>query len=378
MTVIPPEQSSVVLIAEPLRAGGLARYAASLVGGLPGLGLAPRLAAPEGPPPGLFTPEELSAVEVFPGLLGGILRPFVFRRFVPWARKNQPALIHGLSGFTAPACQRLAEALELPFVLSIHHYQDRGLRLEARCRKILACSEAIRENLVNGAHVPKELIKIVPVGIRIPPVPANAERTPAPPGRMPLVATFAPLTPAQDVATFLRAARRVQDALAGACQFLVIGDGPEEANLRRLVRELKLEKDVVFSHAAVPHDRVLGDVDVYVQTARKEGFGATVLQAMAWGRPVVATTAGGLIALVSDGETGYLTPIGDPEAVAGRVLALLGDPEARARLGRAGRAVAEREFSLNRMLEGVVDVYAEALGLLAPGPGSSGLRSAVA
>jgi glycosyltransferase involved in cell wall biosynthesis len=356
----PAEKSAVLLVAESLRAGGLTSYARMLRRGLAGAGLAPRLVAPEGPPPGLLPGPAEQEVAIFPGLTGGMLKPFAFRRLVRWARHEGFALVHGLSAFTAAGCERLAGALDVPFVLSVHHYQSRGdLRLGRRCRGILACSESIRENLVNDARVPKELVQVVPLGIEIPDLDVTRPR---PAERLPVVALFAPLTPHQDAATFVRAARIVSDARAGV-QFLVVGEGPEEPALRKLTRQLKLEKQVTFSHENVPHDQLLPDVDVYAQTPRREGFGFAVLEAMAWGRPVVATAAGGLISLVRDGQTGFLVPVGQPEAAAAKILDLLGSAELRANMGLAGRAQALKEFSLPRMIERTVLLYASVLGL---------------
>lgn len=373
MTPIPPDKASIILVAEPLRPSGSTVYARLLMRGLLGAGLSPRLAAPEPPPPGLFGKEEESALELFPGMMGGLMRPFVMRRLVRWARERRPSLIHGLSAFTAPVCQKLAHSLDLPYILSVHHYQVSGaLRVDGRCKGVLACSESIRENLVNDAHIPKELVRVVNIGIEPPARPA------APAGdkdRLPLVATFAKLTPRKDIATFLRAARQVLDVLGGACQFLVVGEGPEEPSLRALMRELKLEKQVTFAHPSVPHEQILGDADVYVQTSKAEGFGISVLEAMSWGLPVVATSVGGLITLVRDGQTGFLVPVENPGSVAGKILDLLADSGLRARMGESGRNVVTEQYSLQQMIGDTLQLYAEAMGLAAPPSGIYKFRS---
>ena len=362
MFSIPPEQSSVVLISEPLKAGGLAVFTSGLLRGLLRAGLAPRLATSDRPSASLGREEE-SLIEVFPGLFGTLLRPFVYRRLLIWARDRKPSLIHGLSGFTEPACRKLSEALDVPYVLNVHHYQtSAGMAAHARCRAVLASSDAIRENLVNDAHVPREIVRVVPIGIEAP------EELPAPqadPERVPLVVCISKLTPRKDVATLLYAARQVLDVRGGNCQFLIVGEGPEEPKLRRLARQLQLEKHLTFSHPGVPHTRILSDADVYVQTSRSEGFGIAALEAMAWGKPVVCTSVGGLIALVKDGQTGFLVPVNNPGAVASKVLDLLADPELCARLGRAAHEQVRQRFTLEAMMDEVVQVYGEVLGLTA-------------
>lgn len=349
----------VILIGESMRPSGTTGYARNLLLGLPPAGYDVKLATPEAPPAGLLEKEARARVDPFPGLMGSFSRPFVYRRFLRWAAEREAGLIHGLSAFTAPVCQRLAQELNLPWVLSVHHYQERStLRVDERCRRVMTCSQALRENLVNDARIPKELIRIVPLGVPVPEHPKIARRDE---GRDPVVGTFAKLTPRKDLATFLQAAKEIVKVRLGACQFLVVGDGPEESRLRKLARQLELVKNVTFSHASVPHHQVLADMDVYVQTSRQEGFGTSALEAMAWGVPVVATSVGGLIGLVKDGETGFLVPVGDPVALAGRIFDLLNNAELRAKMGAAAYERAAAEFSLPRMIAGIVSVYTEVL-----------------
>lgn len=375
MSILPPDKASVVLISESLRPSGSTVYAGLLLRGLLGEGLSPRLAAPEPPPAGFFGKEEQASLEIFPGMLGGLLRPFVHRRLTAWVKSQNPALIHGLTAFAAPVCQKLSQSLSVPYMLSVQHYQTKGgLRVDPRCKAVIACSESIRENLVNDARIPKELVRVVTIGIDLPPNPA------APPspeeGRLPLVVTFAKLTPRKDLATFLRAARQVLDVLGGACQFLIVGEGPEEPALRKLMRQLNLEKHVTFAHPSVPHAQILEDADIYVQTSKAEGFGVSVLEAMSWGLPVVATSVGGLISLVRDGQNGFLVPVENPGAVAGKILDLLADVPLRMKLGQAGRALVAEQFSAQQMIDDTEHIYAEVLGLVPAPSGIYRFRSA--
>jgi glycosyltransferase involved in cell wall biosynthesis len=370
LSLLPPEKSSVLLVAEQLRPGGMASYAEDLLGGLPALGVSPRLITPEPPPQGSFTVKDEDSLKVFPGLLKLWYRPILKLSILNWTRPWQPALIHGLSAFTEPTCRDLSAALRIPYVLSVQHFQARGaLKPGANCKRILACGEAIRENLVNDARVPKELIRVVALGVDAPPetelsLPAAPE---APPDqqvfpRRQLITTFAPLAASQDVGTFLRAARIVEDRLPGRAWFMVVGEGPEESRLFALCRQLQLEKHIVFSHAGVSHDKILKDTDIYVQNAKQEGLGYGVLEAMSWARPVIASSVGGLIPLVREGETGFLVPPGDPAALAEKMVQLLNQPELRIKLGAAARAQALERHSRQRMISRTVEAYAAALG----------------
>jgi glycosyltransferase involved in cell wall biosynthesis len=89
----------------------------------------------------------------------------------------------------------------------------------------------------------------------------------------------------------------------------------------------------------------------------EEIFCWTITEAMACGKPVVATRVGGIPELVQDGETGFLVPRGDVAAVAARILTLLGDVELRQRMGRAARQIAETKFNLKRNVAKLLEFY---------------------
>ena len=100
---------------------------------------------------------------------------------------------------------------------------------------------------------------------------------------------------------------------------------------------------------------------VVAAPSHREGYGVAAREAMAWGRPVVATSVGGLPDAVEDGVTGLLVPPRDIAALRAALERLLGDRELRARLGAAAREKAEREFSLDAASAALVAVYGEAL-----------------
>ena len=95
--------------------------------------------------------------------------------------------------------------------------------------------------------------------------------------------------------------------------------------------------------------------------SRREGYGVVAREAMAWGRPVVASAVGGLVDAVEDGVTGLLVPPGDVAALRAALERLLGDAELRARLGAAAREKAQRELSFDVAADGTRAVYEEAL-----------------
>jgi len=113
----------------------------------------------------------------------------------------------------------------------------------------------------------------------------------------------------------------------------------------------------------VPHDELLRLYEraaVVACPSRREGFGVACLEAMAAGRPVVASSVGGLRDLVVDGETGLLVPPGDVAALRAALEQLLGDAGLRERLGRAARERVLAEFTWKRYAEHIRRAYDEA------------------
>ena len=164
----------------------------------------------------------------------------------------------------------------------------------------------------------------------------------------------------KDHPTFLRAARRIGEAAPDAA-FVVAGRGPLTSRMQDLARTLGIGEDVFFIGPCAAIGDLLAVADVCVLTSRAEGLSNAVLEYMAAGRPVVATDVGGIGEAVVEGETGYLIGLGDHDALAERVVRLLGDPAEAGRLGEAGRARASDLFSCDRLVERTVELYEEAL-----------------
>jgi glycosyltransferase involved in cell wall biosynthesis len=113
-------------------------------------------------------------------------------------------------------------------------------------------------------------------------------------------------------------------------------------------------------HAELP--AVLRAADAFVLTTEPpESFGIVLIEAMSCGLPTIATDYPGVRAVVDDGETGLVVPAHDPAAIGAAIARLAADPEARRRMGSAGRAKAEREWAWPRLLDRMDDAYAEAI-----------------
>lgn len=177
----------------------------------------------------------------------------------------------------------------------------------------------------------------------------------------PVVACIGRLDPAKGHGHLLEAARRLQDRRPGI-HWLLVGEGELRGSLEERRNALGLQEQVHFAGWREDVPDILALCDLFVLPSLAEHFGRVIIEAMAMGKPVVATGAGGVPEVVIHGETGLLVPPGEPAALAGAVLALLADPASAARLGAAGRRRAESAFGLARHVQAVQALYLEVLG----------------
>ena len=139
------------------------------------------------------------------------------------------------------------------------------------------------------------------------------------------------------------------------------GRGPLEPALKAYARELGVDRAVRFLGFVSPINAAIEDAAIVVVPSLGEGFGMVALEAMERSRAVVASSVGGLPEIVADGETGLVVPPADAEALAEAIVALAGDLPKAAAMGRAGRARALAEFTPERCVERVEELYVRAL-----------------
>jgi glycosyltransferase involved in cell wall biosynthesis len=171
--------------------------------------------------------------------------------------------------------------------------------------------------------------------------------------------------PVKDHPTFLRAARRVREAVPRAA-FVVAGEGRLLEELRALAEELGMGRDVFFVGRCRNLAELLFISDVCVLSSTAEGFSNSIIEYMAAARPVVATDVGGAREAVVEGETGHLVNAGDDAALAARVVSLLGDPARAREMGEHGRRVVGEKFSRAAQLERTHGLYERLLARRAP------------
>jgi phosphatidyl-myo-inositol dimannoside synthase len=233
-----------------------------------------------------------------------------------------------------------------------------GLRRLAlsRASRIAAVSAFTARAMSEAQGLERERIVVLPPALD--PVFSDATEETRPPQLPPgarVVLTVGRLVsaePGKGVDTVLHALPKVLRAFPEAC-FVIVGDGDARPGIEKLARESNVAGHVVFA-GEQPLEALRGFYDrceIFAMPSRQEGFGVVFLEAMAHGKPVIAGAHGGTPELVADGVTGYLVRYGDAEAVADRLLALLGNPARRAQMGEAGRARFEQNYTFARFRE---------------------------
>ena len=164
----------------------------------------------------------------------------------------------------------------------------------------------------------------------------------------------------KDHPTFLRAAQRVAQQVPNA-SFIIAGEGELKEATEELARTLGIADRTAFIGRCQNVGAVLAISDVCVLSSRSEGFSNAILEYMAAGRPVVSTDVGGAREAILDGESGYLVPVGDDQALADRVTSLLLNPEAARSMGECGRRLVSEKFSSTKQLQRVEGLYNELL-----------------
>lgn len=164
---------------------------------------------------------------------------------------------------------------------------------------------------------------------------------------------------------FLEAMRQLAEEFPEAL-FLIVGDGSQAKELRRLARELSLEERVFFAGFQQEVGGWLALMDIVVVPSLSEAFGFSLLEAMVLGKPCVASAVGGMREIAEDGCTALLVSPGDAAALAEKVGCLLRSPAEAAALGTQAAAVVEQRFSARATAEQMGAFYRL---LLCGGPG---------
>ena len=139
--------------------------------------------------------------------------------------------------------------------------------------------------------------------------------------------------------------------------FLIIGDGPLRTELEDLKQELRLQNNVLFLGNRRDIPSILHTLDLFVLSTHKEGLPIVLLEAMAAGKPVVATAVDGNPELVQNRRTGRTVPPRDPEALKDAICEVLSNPSLAKEMGQKGRERVQDHFTIEKMIASYEDIY---------------------
>ena len=235
-------------------------------------------------------------------------------------------------------------------------------------RIITLTERGIDEYIEHGVGKREQYIAI-PSGIDVPGVQRRSSRPPKmrakldlPPSCL-LVGTVGKMGYVKGQSVLISAAKKVIEALPST-RFVMVGEGPLEKKLRLQARELGLEDHLQFV-AAWGEEAWdwIDSLDLFVLPSRNEGMGRVLLEAMALGKPVVASYVGGIPNVVLDGKTGILVPPDEPSKLSEAIIRVLLDSELRHQFGEEGRKRCDSRFSADVMTDRIEQLYREYLNV---------------
>lgn len=235
---------------------------------------------------------------------------------------------------------------------------------------VVAISEAVQEHLIKDFHVEKHKISLIYNGIDVKKFlkdfPEEAKRDLKDKFGIrrdhSVIGMIARFTPDKGHDVLLYSLRGILKERPNV-QLVFVGDGKERPRILDLTQRLGLTENVIFIKSQMNTVSILSVMDIFMFTPRrKEGLGIALLEALASGKPVVATNVGGIPSAVEDNVNGFLVPPSRPHALVEPVVKLLKDKELYKRMSHAAREIVIEKFSSSGMADKVQDVYKEILG----------------
>jgi glycosyltransferase involved in cell wall biosynthesis len=261
---------------------------------------------------------------------------------------------------------------DLPLLATCHNWAGRTISLKTyylldrivlkRFDRIVAVSDRI-VSLLRRTGIPQEKISRINNGIDIrnfsgSPISLQKHETDHVSARVGVVGRLAH---EKGLQFFLKAAREILNEQPKT-EFLVVGDGPERAKLESIAHKLGMDKEVTFTGTRSDMPQVYASMDIFVLPSLNEGMPLALLEAMAAGKPVVATRVGAIPSLVIPGQTGLMVEPRDASALRDSILQLINDSKLRQKLGQAGQRTVSDRFSAETMASNYLDLYRDLLG----------------
>ncbi|MBI5961164.1 MAG: glycosyltransferase [Chloroflexi bacterium] len=306
----------------------------------------------------------------------GLKDPRALTRLVNLIRTYRPDVIH-THLFKSDLVGQIGAALtRVPARISTLHNTSqwrknplfsgimRGVMLP--CDRIIAVTQYVRDYAHQWSHYPLSRMIVIENGvdtIRFDPdhtTPLDRQAVWGLAPDSPVIGVIGRLHPAKGHDILLRAAVEIVREVPTA-QLIIIGDGELRAALESLSIELSLQDHVVFTGFMRDMPGVMAALDVVVFSSRWEGLPVTLLEAMSMGRPVVATSVGGIPDVLTHETNGLLVLPDNPAALAQEVLRILRDVTLAGRLGKSAQETICERYSADVMVQRIMKLYREIL-----------------
>jgi glycosyltransferase involved in cell wall biosynthesis len=358
----------VLITVAEMSAGGAERMVVELAGGLQAGGDEVAVAADEGPFDGLLEGKVVERHQ----LPGHGRSPLTAARAALRVRRAvrgfRPAVIHAhnvkATGIVAAA--RLAPRGRVPILATFHGVRREEYRRAALVLRAASLVVCVSKDLVDGlaaAGLPRERMRLIRNAVPLPkPLTAAMEGAidrEFALGDGPVVSLVGRLVEQKAPDRFLDAAARVANDQPD-CRFLIVGDGPLRPSLEAQARLLGLTDRVRFTGVRADARELIARSDVVVFSSEWEGMPVVALEALAAAAPVVSTDVEGMRELLGTGAGAVVDQ--EASSLAKEIAGLVRDPGRRAEMGRLGRELIAREFSVERMVSAYRQLYIELAG----------------
>ncbi len=300
------------------------------------------------------TKSELS-LKIYSNLLG-------LKRYI---LSNQIDIIHSQTRITQVMGRILKVMTGRNYVSTCHgFFKTRLSRKFIPCwgDRVIAISDSVYNHLVEDFNVSADRIDLIPNGIALNAFSIATQETKLKKrkeygwGNEPIVGIIARLSDVKGQDLLVSAFKKVVSVCPEA-KLLLVGEGKLEPMLKHLVKNLQLQKNVVFISQINKPSEILQLLDVFVMPSRQEGLGLSVMEAQATGLPVIASKVGGLPSLIEHGRTGFLVNPRSIEQLAEAIIDLLSHREKARQMGILAYKMAEKKYSSHLMVDRTVEMY---------------------
>ena len=287
-------------------------------------------------------------------------------------------LVHANEAHAVTAAWLAGVHRRVPLIVSRRVGYPIGKSRLARARyeaaaKIVANSRWTAEQAA-ASGAPKEKLAVVYEGAEIPPRLTAEQRLSArrkwrQPEGAPLLGCVGVLLPDKGQEWLIRALAEIYDDFP-AIRLLLAGDGPSKPQLERLAKELKVDAAVIFAGFVKDVESVYAALDLFLLPSFFEALNNSLLAAMAYEVPSIAFERGALGEIIEHEKSGLLVPAANTSALAEAIRSVLREPARAKCFAEEGRRRVEQNFSAERMIEEMMQVYRSSLSGTAPGKDS--------